>query len=147
MTIPLLSTKLNVPPLRSETVSRPRLVECLDTGLLVNREFGRRLTLVAAPAGYGKTTLVLDWINRIGLPIAWLSLDETDNDPRRFITYLIAAMQQVDKSIGQVATAMLQSPQPPPDEPMLTSLVHNQTDNLELAIQGKTGCSKWPDTL
>ena len=124
MTDLLLTTKLNLPPLRKETISRPRLVERLDNGFLQNGKFGRRLTLISAPAGYGKTTLAIDWLNRLGLPLAWLSLDEDDNDPRRFITYLIAAMKQINESIGQAATAMLQSPQPPPSEVMLTALVN-----------------------
>jgi LuxR family maltose regulon positive regulatory protein len=120
----LLATKLSVPSLRKDTVSRPHLIERLDANLLQENGFGRRLTLVSAPAGYGKTSLAIDWLQRIGLPIAWLSLDEADNDPRRFITYLIAAMQRVHGSIGQAATAMLQSPQPPPDELISTSLVN-----------------------
>ncbi|MGD8403409.1 MAG: LuxR C-terminal-related transcriptional regulator [Anaerolineales bacterium] len=105
-------------------MSRSHLIERLDANLLQENGFGRRLTLVSAPAGYGKTTLALEWISRIGLPIAWLSLDEADNDPRRFITYLIAAMQQIHGNIGDAAKDMLQSPQPSPDELMLTSLVN-----------------------
>ena len=124
MTDLLLTTKLNLPPLRAEIISRSHLVERLDDGLLQNGKFGRRLTLISAPAGYGKSTLAIDWVNRFKLPINWLSLDEADNDPRRFITYLIAALQQMDKSVGQAASAMLQSPQPPPDELMLTALVN-----------------------
>jgi len=120
----LLTTKLSVPSLRKDIVFRPHLIERLNASLLQESGFGRRLTLVSAPAGYGKTTLALAWFSRIGLPIAWLSLDEADNDPRRFITYLIAALQHVHDSIGRAATAMLQSPQPPPDELMLTSLVN-----------------------
>ena len=120
----LLATKLSAPSLRKDIVSRLRLTERLEDDLLQNGRFGRRLTLISAPAGYGKTTLALDWVKRIGLPLSWLSLDETDNDPRRFITYLIAAMQQVNESIGQAASAMLQSPQPPPSEVMLTALIN-----------------------
>jgi len=120
----LLATKLSTPSLRKDIVSRPHLIERMGTDLLQDDEFGRRLTLVSAPAGYGKTTLAIDWLHRLGLPLGWLSLDEADNDPRRFITYLIAAMKKVSESIGQAATAMLQSPQPPPSEIMLTTLVN-----------------------
>lgn len=137
----LLTTKLNLPPLRAEIVSRTRLVERLGDNLLQDGKFGRRLTLISAPAGYGKTTLAMDWLitlsptplpegapsgddNGQGVRATWLSLDEADNDPRRFITYLIATLQQIDKSIGQAASATLQSPQPPPDELMITSLVN-----------------------
>ena len=131
----LLTTKLNLPPLRIETISRPRLVERLDAGFMHQGKFGRRLTLISAPAGYGKTTLAIDWVNSLTptpLPqgdgqrvrVTWLSLDEADNDPRRFITYLIAALKQVNEEIGQAASAMLQLPQSPPSEVMLTTLVN-----------------------
>ena len=120
----ILSTKFNIPPLRSGLVPRPRLVELMATRLLQKEIFERRLTLISAPAGYGKTTLALEAIKHIGLPIAWLSLDEADNDPRRFITYLIAAMGQVSESVGHSTVGMLQSPQPPPDELLLTALVN-----------------------
>ena len=122
----LLSTKFSIPPLRSGLVPRPRLVERMETNLLQNGIFERRLTLISAPAGYGKTTLAIEGLRSLtqGVRLAWLSLDETDNDPRRFITYLIATLQQVSESIGQAASAILQSPQPPPDELMLTTLVN-----------------------
>jgi LuxR family maltose regulon positive regulatory protein len=120
----LLSTKFSIPPLRSGLVARPRLLERVETGLLRDGKFERRLTLISAPAGYGKTTLAIEEIKRLGLPVAWLSLDEADNDPQRFITYLIAALQQVDDDIGRAAVTMLQSPQPPPSELMLTALVN-----------------------
>jgi LuxR family maltose regulon positive regulatory protein len=120
----LLTTKLNIPPLRSETVTRSRLLERLNTGIPQNGGFGRKLTLVSAPAGYGKTTLVLKWLKNTDISVAWLTLDESDNDPRRFITYLIAAFQKVNQSIGQASAAMLQSPQAPPTELLLTALVN-----------------------
>ena len=75
MVTPLLKTKLFVPPARPELISRPRLIERLNEGL------DRRLTLVSAPAGFGKTTLLSEWVAGAGRPVAWLSLDEGDNDP------------------------------------------------------------------
>jgi LuxR family maltose regulon positive regulatory protein len=120
----LLTTKLNIPPLRPETVPRSRLLERLNTGILQNGGFGRKLTLVSAPAGYGKTTLAIKWLKNTHISVAWLTLDESDNDPRRFITYLIAAFQQVNQSIGQASAAMLQSPQAPSAELLLTPLVN-----------------------
>ncbi len=114
----LLSTKLNIPLLRSILVPRPRLIKRLDESLT------RKLTLVSAPAGYGKTTLVAEWLCTSENLATWLSLDEGDNDPRRFLSYLIAALKQVNQSIGQAAEAMLQSPEPPPGEVLLIALVN-----------------------
>jgi LuxR family maltose regulon positive regulatory protein len=126
MTTPLLTTKLYVPPVRPELVSRPRLIERLNAGLLGRRDhFARKLTLVSAPAGFGKTTLVAEWLSGVERPVAWLSLDEEDNDPVRFSAYLIAALQTVDPNVGQAAQAMLQSSQPPPPEPLLASLIND----------------------
>src|SRR5512134_1181600 len=89
MTAPLLLTKLFVPLPRSNPVLRSRLIERLNEGLSA----GRKLTLVSAPAGFGKTTLVSEWLSTCGRPVAWLSLDEGDSDPARFLTYLITALQ------------------------------------------------------
>jgi LuxR family maltose regulon positive regulatory protein len=114
----LLSTKLYIPQLRSNLIARPRLIGKLKAGL------NSRLILVCAPAGYGKTTLVSEWLEGTEYQVTWLSLDEGDNDPRRFLVYLIAALQQVDRGIGKAAEAMLQSPQLPPDEVVLTALVN-----------------------
>ncbi len=121
MATPLLTTKLYIPPVRPELVSRPRLIERLNAGLLSRR----KLTLISAPAGFGKTTLVTEWLSRAERPFAWLSLDENDNDPARFLTYFLAALQRVDPNIGQAAQAMLQTPQPPPPEAFLTSLIND----------------------
>ncbi|MEJ2738138.1 MAG: hypothetical protein P8189_32040 [Anaerolineae bacterium] len=88
----LLKTKLYIPPIRPELVSRPHLIERLNAGL------HRKLTLVSAPAGFGKTTLLSEWLTgreRLEPKVraAWLSLDEGDNDPTRFLTYLVAALR------------------------------------------------------
>ena len=128
---PLLQTKLYVPPVRPELVSRPRLIERLKAGL------HRKLTLVSAPAGFGKTTLVSEWVDNLRLDAAtesqivngtaWLSLDESDNDPTRFLAYFIAALQTIEANIGKGALSALQSPQPPPTEAVLTSLINEVT--------------------
>ena len=102
-------------------VLRPRLVERLDEVLAA----GHRLTLVSAPAGFGKTTLVSDWVAGCGRPAAWLSLDEGDSDPGRFLTYLVAALQTVAPGMGEGLLAVLQSPQPPPPEATLTALLND----------------------
>jgi LuxR family maltose regulon positive regulatory protein len=93
----------------------------------------RKLTLVSAPAGYGKTTLLSEWIHQNGdqlsppLPVAWLSLDEADNDPTRFLTYLVGAAQLIVPQVGESLLDMLHSPQPPPNETILVSLINELT--------------------
>ena len=107
MITPLLKTKFYIPPPRPNLVSRPRLIQRLDEGL----RLGRRITLVSAPAGFGKTTLLSEWIASSERSVAWVSLDEGDNDPVRFLTYLVGALQGVDEAIGQSVEDILQSPQ------------------------------------
>ena len=119
MTTPLLTTKLYIPPVRPNLVLRPRLIERLNAGL------HRKLTLISAPAGFGKTTLLSEWAASCDRPVAWLSLDEGDNDPARFLAYLIAALQTVEPDIGAGVLAALQSPQPPPVEAVLTTLIND----------------------
>jgi len=149
MSSPILTTKLYIPPPRSEFVPRPRLMKQLDT------MFYQKLTLVSAPAGFGKTTLVSSWIYDLQLktnlttqtdqatiiseatastiiPIlpqgdvkfAWLSLDEADNDLNRFLNYFVAAIQQVEPELGQNLDTLLQSPQLPSIEILMTTLIN-----------------------
>jgi LuxR family maltose regulon positive regulatory protein len=120
--MPLLRTKLYIPPLRHDQVPRPHLVERLHAGL------HHKLTLISAPAGFGKTTLVSEWVHTLDkatppIAVAWLSLDESDNDPARFLTYLIAAVQVDDRTEKGMLSA-LQSGQPPPVEAILTTLIN-----------------------
>ena len=105
MPAPILATKLYIPPPRPKIVLRPRLIERLNEGLAA----GRKLTLISASAGFGKTTLVSEWIAGCERPVAWLSLDEGDNDPTRFLTYLVAALQTIAANIGAGVLAVLQS--------------------------------------
>src|SRR5665647_433967 len=114
----ILATKLYIPLPRPRVVQRSRLIEQLNEGLV------GKLTLLSAPAGFGKTTLVSEWIASCGRPVAWLSLDEGDNDPTRFLTYFIAALQTIAPKIGTGVLAILQSPQPPSSESILTSLLN-----------------------
>ena len=108
---------------------RPRLIERLDEGLR------RKLTLISAPAGFGKTTLVGGWVAGIPRPVAWLSLDEGDNDPSRFLAYLVAALQAIETDIGDGVLGALQSPQPPPTEAILTALLNEiSTDEDEFVL-------------
>jgi len=119
----LLQTKLYVPRLRPSLIPRPHLIETLNQGL------HRKLTLISAPAGFGKTTLVSEWIAGGERPFAWLSLDENDAEPVRFLTYMVAALQQVDPEIGKAVWQGLQAPQPPPVEFILTSLLNDIATN------------------
>lgn len=121
MSTPLLATKLYLPPLRPNVVLRPRLVERLHAGL------HRKLTLISAPAGFGKTTLVSEWVTGCARPTAWLSLDAGDADPTRFLLYIVAALQTVAPMIGEGILRVLQSSQPPPIDAILTALLNDIT--------------------
>ena len=101
MTKQLLTTKLYIPSIRSELVPRLHLIDRLNAGI------NRKLTVVSAPAGFGKTTLVNTWLRSINQPSAWISLDEGDNDLVRFLNYLVAALRQVDDEIGQTVQHLL----------------------------------------
>ena len=130
MSGPLLVTKLHIPSLRPELVPRPRLVERLNqalgpgispTGGASPGGFARKLTLVSAPAGFGKTTLLSEWLHsRLSagppLQVAWLSLEPGDDDPARFLAYLVAALQGFEPGLGEGVLGAYRSPQPSPTE-------------------------------
>ena len=129
METPLLQTKLYVPLPRPELVSRPRLIERLNAGL------ERKLNLISAPAGFGKTTLISEWVQTLAgttppVAVAWLSLDESDNDPSRFLAYVIAALQTLEVgqglagSIGRGVLSALESSLPPPVETIQSVLIN-----------------------
>ncbi len=143
----LLQTKLYIPPLRPNLVRRSRLIDHLNQGL----QQGKKLSLISAPAGFGKTTLVSEWVAGNERPAAWLSLDEGDNDLTRFLAYLVTALQTLVLSevegitgrqgtvgpIGEGVLGMLQSAQPPPTESILTALLNEITiiqDNFILIL-------------
>ena len=141
----LLHTKLYLPRLRPSLVPRPRLIETLNQGLT------GKLTLVSAPAGFGKTTLISSWIATLqsedaapisnlqspaSMQIAWLSLDENDGELARFLAYLIAALQRVEPHIGESARPLLQA-SPLPVSSVLTTLLNDiakQPDALMLVL-------------
>lgn len=118
MLTPIVATKLYLPPLRPILVSRPHLIERLSGGL------HRKLTLISAPAGFGKTTLVSEWIALIKLPTAWLALGEEESDPHRFLMYLVAALQTIMPAVGERVLHELQSPQLSPPEAVLAPLLN-----------------------
>ena len=119
MDTPLLLTKLRIPPARPNRVSRPHLCERLNAGA------SQKLTLISAPAGFGKTTLLSEWSDQSGLPVAWLSLDAGDNDPARFLSYCVAALQIVHADLGAAALALLGARQRSPIESVLTILIND----------------------
>src|SRR5687768_4446972 len=123
MSTPILATKLYKPPPRPKVVHRPRLIERLNEGL------HRKLTLIAAPAGFGKTTLVSEWVAGCDRSVAWLSLDEADSNPTSFLTYLVAALRTIAPTSGEGVLGVLQSPSPapPPTESILTALLNEIT--------------------
>jgi LuxR family maltose regulon positive regulatory protein len=125
MLTPILATKLFVPSPRSRVVFRPDLIERLNEGLSASR----KLILISAPAGFGKTTLVSEWAAGCQRPVAWLSLDEGDKTPISFLTYLVAALQTMEPEIGKGVMAVMQSPQPPPTESILTTLLNEIAKN------------------
>ncbi|MBI3175270.1 MAG: helix-turn-helix transcriptional regulator [Chloroflexi bacterium] len=120
MSVPILATKLYILPLPPKVVTRPRLIKQLTEGLFI----GRKLTLISAPAGFGKSTLVSEWIASCERPVAWLSLDENDNDPARFLVYFIAALQTIWPNLGAEILNMLQAPQLFPIDSVLTALLN-----------------------
>ncbi len=119
MSAQVLTTKLFAPPPRAGLVPRQRLLERMEEGAR------RRLTLLSAPAGFGKTTLASEWIAGGMRPAAWLSLDSEDSDPARFLAHLVAALQTVAPDVGTGVMAALQAPQRPPTSRLLAELLND----------------------
>ena len=120
----LLATKLFIPAPTPTLVERPRLIALLTAGAR------RAATLVSAPAGWGKTTLLSAWHAELcgsGYPFAWVSLDADDNDPVRFWNYILVALNTIHEGVSDAALSMLRSLQPPPMELILTSLLNALT--------------------
>ena len=118
VSLPLLTTKLFFPQVRQDLVPRPRLVECLSAGLK------SPLTLVSAPAGYGKTTLVSGWLREINVPSAWISLDEDDNDPVHFLQYFVTALHKLVPAIQEDLLVAFQGVRPTPPETLMNLLIN-----------------------
>ena len=121
----MLLTKLHIPPTGNNIVHRSELSEKLNTGL------SRKLILISAPAGFGKTTVVSDWINQQKIPSAWFSLDNGDNDPVEFLSYIITGIQGLSKEFGQSSRNLLHSPNKPSVE-AIASLLINEILNIKL---------------
>ncbi len=119
MSTPILATKLYIPSTRPELVYRPRLIERLNEGL------HRKMTLISAPAGFGKTSVLSEWIPKSPRCVTWLSLDKEDNDSTRFWTYFIASLQGLRSDLGKDALALLQSLQAPSITSILSTLIND----------------------
>ncbi len=128
MKIPILKTKINIPPARANLLPRPEVFRKLDVGA------GSRLVLIAAPAGYGKTTLLGEWARRKKEKLAWVSLDENDNDLGRFLAHVVAALQVIYPKLGELTLSALQSTQQP--TVALTALI-NDIESLLLSKGGE----------
>jgi LuxR family maltose regulon positive regulatory protein len=125
MPISLLATKFYIPPLRTHAVARPFLGDKLSLGISQPGKF----ILLSGPAGFGKTTLLSEFVTQQQNPVAWMSLDDADNDPIYFWTYLIAALQKVQNGVGEIALANLSLPQNLPPE-AIPSILINDLDRL-----------------
>jgi LuxR family transcriptional regulator, maltose regulon positive regulatory protein len=125
----LLATKLFVPRPRPDLVPRPRLLARLDAGLDAGR-----CSLLSAPAGAGKTSLLAAWLTELDRPVAWLTLDERDQDAGLVLRYLVAALQTIAPDCGRGALAWLDAPQPPPPEVVVTGLVNDLTALPALSV-------------
>ncbi len=121
MSIPILATKLYIPKPRPKIVTRPHLIAQLNEGLY------RKLTLISAPAGFGKTTLLSQWIPTSLRCVTWLSLDSEDNEITRFWAYFISSLQGLRSDLGAAALKLLQSPQDPPINSVLMTLINDIT--------------------
>ena len=119
MSTQILQTKLYIPASRPGIIQRPQLMNRLNIGL------HQKLILVSAPAGFGKTTLITEWLSMSKHPVAWLSLDEADNDPARFLAYVITAMQRIAPQTGTHLLKLLESPQLPQIETLLTPFLND----------------------
>jgi LuxR family transcriptional regulator, maltose regulon positive regulatory protein len=114
----MLLTKLHIPPVNQNIVFRPKLYDKLNTGLT------RKLILISAPAGFGKTTLLSEWINQLNIPTAWFSIDKADNDPSEFLNYIISGIQNIHKEFGLSALMLLNSPNKPSVESIVSLLIN-----------------------
>ncbi|MEA2602916.1 MAG: hypothetical protein QOF89_3908 [Acidobacteriota bacterium] len=126
----LLATKLYIPALRAHRVPRPRLTERLEEGT------AGPLTLISAPAGFGKSTLLSEWVHASGRPVAWVSLDEGDDEVSHFLLYVLSALQRLHPGLGEAALSTLRHAQAPTREileSLLTGLL-NEIHTLDLDV-------------
>ncbi len=124
----ILHIKLMPPRLQPSAIPRDHLIRRLDNSL------GRKLTVLRAPTGFGKTTLVSMWMASRDFASAWVTLDENDNDPSRFWTYVVTALRTFDSALGKTTLSALSAPQLPSFESFLTPLINDLTRLTEPCV-------------
>jgi LuxR family transcriptional regulator, maltose regulon positive regulatory protein len=122
---PILKTKLFIPPLREGVVSRRRLVEIINEGVK------KKVLFVSASAGFGKSTLMVEWVSQTKMPVTWLSLDRTENDPLTFLSYLITSVQSLYENLGEVELGALKAPGSPPVGNLLKGWINEISEHTE----------------
>jgi len=125
----LLATKLRIPPLTHRTVRRARLIDALERGIPANK-----LVQIAAPAGYGKTTLLSQWAQASGLAVAWLTVNEDDNEFARFFRYLLQAWEEVQPGVSESPVGLLLGAMDPDAKSVLTSFINTANDQADHTV-------------
>ena len=126
--MPILATKLHIPHRRAQIVERPQLMSRLESSV------SGKVSLISAPAGFGKSTLISEWVTASNRPTAWLSLDSGDSDPISFLIYVVAALDTIFPQIGESMAGLMQLPQPPPIETVLANLINTLASIKEAFI-------------
>src|SRR5512147_531241 len=127
---PLLATKISLPILRHLLVPRKKILRQLDEGI----QDGHLLTLVSAPPGYGKTTTIRMWVEEAGYPVAWVTLEKSDNDLKQFLTYILTALQQTGDDLGQAALEVVENSQEINLQHILGLLINDLCDLEQLIV-------------
>ncbi len=119
----ILKTKLFMPPLREGMISRLRLIEQINNGIK------KKVVFVSAPAGFGKSSLMVEWVAQTKMPVAWVSLDKSENDPINFLSYLVSGVQSIYQNLGDTILGSLKSPISPSIENLLNAWINEISEH------------------